>query len=638
MKYSQRLLLLGLFFCLIWSGSIYSFYTRIILAEKDNIHELALKEAQVAYEKDLTYRRWVAGLGGLYAEVSPKLAPNRYLDVADRDVTTTTGKKMTMINPAYMMRMVYNIMNEDAGLHGHITSLDPIRPGNEPLPWEAKVLESFKTDPKEYHAVSVENGMPVLHFMRPMITEKNCLKCHAEQGYKLGDIRGGISVTVPMSHYEQTLASFVTETGTSFMTIWLVGIGAILGGIAILLRFEKARSDAETELARTKNYLSNIIDSMPSILVGVDPDGRITHWNIEAQKMSNLSSGEAVGLPLGMALPSMQKELDEVLMAMKNRTIRSDSMQTRTDKGSTRYDDITIYPLIANGVEGAVIRIDNVTDRVNLEQMMVQSEKMMSVGGLAAGMAHEINNPLAGILGHAQNMKKRIFTDMDANQKEAESCGISLEKMREYLERRQIPKMLDGIMDSGQRAARIVSNMLSFSRKSERRHGYHHLSELLDRTIELAASDYNLKKYYDFKQIEIIREYDSSTRAVYCDGNEIQQVFLNLLKNGAEAMTEKQYAEDRPRFICRIKEDNKMAVVEIEDNGPGIDFTPLNRIFDPFFTTKELGKGTGLGLSVSYFIIADQHQGSMAVNSSPGKWTRFTIRLPLDASEKSAKS
>ncbi|ACS81201.1 c-type heme family protein [Maridesulfovibrio salexigens] len=629
MKYYHKLLLLGLILVLVWTGSIFFFYNRIVQAEEDNIYRSALKEAEVAFEKDLTYRRWVAGLGGLYAEVSPKLQPNDYLHVPQRDVTTTDGEIMTMINPAYMMRMVYGMMDEEAGLHGHITSLNPIRPENKPSAWEAKILESFNNNPADFHALATENEKPVLHFMRPMVTEEKCLKCHAQQGYKVGDIRGGISVTVPMSEYQQTMKAFIAETNSSFITIWIAGILSIIIVFNTLSRYERARCKAEDELAKTKNYLANIINSMPSILVGVDPEGKITHWNMEAEKISRISSNDAVGLPLSQALPDMQNELERILEAMKNRVIETDSVQTKTDAGTTRYDDITIYPLIANGVEGAVIRIDDVTERMNLEQIMIQSEKMMSVGGLAAGMAHEINNPLAGILGHAQNIEKRLLSDMEKNKSAATECDISLVNLRKYMDKRQIPKMLTGIKESGNRAATIVSNMLSFSRKSDKINRRYRLDELLEKTIELVANDYNLKKHYDFRKIEIIRQYDENTPAVHCDGNEIQQVFLNLLKNGAEAMSEKDYAQDQPRFICRIKDEKDMAIIEIEDNGPGITIQPVNRIFDPFFTTKELGKGTGLGLSVSYFIISDQHNGIMEVNSIPGEWTRFTIKLPL---------
>ncbi|GEM_PF-3230315 len=629
MKYAHKFTSFALLLAVVWTSSIYFFHSRIIQAEKDNIYRTALKEAEVTFAKDLTYRRWVALLGGLYAAISPVLSPNEYLDVPNRDVTTTTGMEMTMINPAYMMRMVYSMMKKEAGLQGHITSLNPIRPANLASEWEAEVLKSFETNPKIFHEMALEDGKPVLHFMRPLKTEKSCLKCHAFQGYKEGEIRGGVSVTVPMSEYQHVLNAFILQTDTSFMAIWFAVMVLIVGGFVLLSRYERGRREAEIALQKNKNYLANIINSMPSVLVGVDPAGKVTHWNMEAGRLSNLTSGEAVGRPLAEALPRMQDELDNIFSAMRTRAITTGSMQTLINGGVTRYDDITIYPLIANGVQGAVIRIDDVTERTYLEQMMIQSEKMMSVGGLAAGMAHEINNPLAGILGHAQNMQKRLLGNMPKNKSVADECGMSLDQLQQYLTKRQIPKMINGILESGERAAVIVSNMLNFSRKSETDSRHHRLSELLDKTIDLAANDYNLKKEYDFRKMEIVRCYEDNVPAVYCAGTEIQQVFLNLLKNGAEAMTEKTDIEGGPKFICTIRTEKDMAVVEIEDNGPGITIEPISRIFDPFHTSKAVGKGTGLGLSVSYFIITEQHDGIMEVNSAPGEWTRFTIKLPL---------
>lgn len=189
-------------------------------------------------------------------------------------------------------------------------------------------------------------------------------------------------------------------------------MASILIVFTILNRIEQAREKAKEELARTKNYLSNIIDSMPSVLIGVDQEGMITQWNSEAEKVGKLKSQEAVGMPFSEALPNLKTEIDRVFKAMQSRTVRKNSVKSRNNKGSTCYEDITIYPLIANGVQGAVVRIDDITERVNLEQMMVQSEKMMSVGGLAAGMAHEINNPLAAILGHTQNIQKELLVNL----------------------------------------------------------------------------------------------------------------------------------------------------------------------------------------------------------------------------------
>ena len=387
------------------------------------------------------------------------------------------------------------------------------------------------------------------------------------------------------------------------------------------------------ELRRLRNYLSNIIDSMPSILVGVDSEGQVTQWNMTAEKVTGISAGDAQGKSLVSVFPRMASEMDKIRETIRTRQPCSEERKTRQGESGICYEDVTIFPLIANGVDGAVIQIDDVTERCNLEQMMIQTEKMMSVGGLAAGMAHEINNPLAAIVGNSQNILNRIYKDLEKNRKTASECDVNLENLREYLSRRDIPKMLNGISESCNRAATIVSNMLRFSRKSERKFGECNLAELMNNTIDLAANDYDLKKEYDFRKIEIIKEYSPDLSSVVCEENEIQQVFLNLLKNGAQAMMEKEYVEDNPRFILRLKKDGQMAVIEVEDNGPGMSENVCKRVFEPFYSTKRVGRGTGLGLSVSYFIITDQHNGLMKVNSVPGSWTRFGIKIPISGQE-----
>jgi len=259
--------------------------------------------------------------------------------------------------------------------------------------------------------------------------------------------------------------------------------------------------------------------------------------------------------------------------------------------------------------------------------MMVQSEKMLSVGGLAAGMAHEINNPLAGILQSTQVIRNRLSKDLPANLKAAEECGVNLEDIKAYMEKRNIFSMMDLVKSAGLRAARIVENMLSFSRKSDHRKSTHYLHDLMEATIELIRNDYSIKKRYDFRSIEILKEYQKNIPPIPCAKNEIQQVLLNILKNGAEAMVDAGIVS--PRFLIRYFRQEDQVVVEIEDNGPGIDQEIKKRIFEPFFTTKDVGIGTGLGLSVSYFIISENHNGVMTVESTPGKGTTFAIKLPI---------
>lgn len=394
-------------------------------------------------------------------------------------------------------------------------------------------------------------------------------------------------------------------------------------------RFINELENTKKELSKIHNYLSSMIDSMPSLLIGVDVNCLVTQWNMEAVRVTGISAQQARGQLISDVLPRMGPVIHHIKDAISSRTPRSDSLQTNILCGDVVYENVTVYPLRAKGVEGAVVRIDNVTDRIKMERMIIQSEKMMSVGGLAAGMAHEINNPLAGILGYIFNIKKRTLEDNKKNKSVAAECDVALEDVRKYLLHRGIPRMFDGIQELGTRAANIVLNMLSFSRKSEAKFLKCDVSELLNKTLELAANDFNLKKHYDFKKIEIVREYDESVPQVFCESNELQQVFLNLLKNGAEAMMDKAYIDDHPRFICRVKYEDEMVIVQIEDNGPGIDESTRVRIFEPFYTTKSVGLGTGLGLSVSYFIITDHHKGFLEVDSALGEWTRFTIKIPM---------
>lgn len=394
------------------------------------------------------------------------------------------------------------------------------------------------------------------------------------------------------------------------------------------------RKKAEKELHHLRNYLSNIIDSMPSILIGVDPGGKVTQWNSRAENATGFKSGEAMGKPLAQVYPQLSEEMARVKHAIQTRSEQQSKKQAHLKDNEVRYEDITVYPLVANGVEGAVIRVDDVTDQVHLEEMMVQSEKMLSVGGLAAGMAHEINNPLAGMMQTASVMKSRLEKlDMPANIRAADELGVSLSHIQAFMEKRGILRMVDAVNESGKRVAEIVDNMLSFARKTDAMISSHEPDQLMDQILELAATDYDLKKQYDFKTIKIIKEYDDDLPMLHCEGGKIQQVLLNIFRNGAQAMqTQGTYDQGVPRFTLRLSKeaDADMLRMEIQDNGPGMDTTIQKRIFEPFFTTKQPGEGTGLGLSVSYFIITENHGGTMDVVSAPGRGATFVIRLPLN--------
>jgi len=387
----------------------------------------------------------------------------------------------------------------------------------------------------------------------------------------------------------------------------------------------------EDALRKARTYLSNIIDSMPSMLIGITPDLIVTQWNRQAEIVSGIKLDDVIGKTLEEIMPRLSDEIPLIKRSIAEKKRHVVSQRVYFNKSEKIIEDITVYPLIADDVSGAVIRIDDVTDKVHMEEIIIQNEKMLSVGGLAAGMAHEINNPLAGMIQTANVLSRRLGLNQNnsSNIRAAEEVSLSLDIMHQYLELRDIPNMINNINLSGKRISDIVNNMLSFVRNSEDLISSHEINQIIDQSLDLAVIDYNLKKKYDFKKIRIQKEYSSDLPKVLCEMTKIQQVFFNILQNGAHAMSE---SSDRdPCFILRTYFDSvmQMIVIEIEDNGPGMSETVQKRIFEPFYTTKPIGVGTGLGLSVSYFIITENQKGEMTVESRPGEGAKFIIKLPV---------
>ena len=383
------------------------------------------------------------------------------------------------------------------------------------------------------------------------------------------------------------------------------------------------------ELERMGAYVQNIVDFMPSVLVGVDQTGKVTQWNREAQVVTEVSKEASMGKDLVDVFPYLAGQMELVQKAIKEKTTEHVEKTPDWRKTEQRFWDIMIYPVTAAASQSAVIRLDDVTERVRMEEIMVQTEKMMSVGGLAAGMAHEINNPLGGILQSVQNISRRLTAGLPVNRQAALESGTDLDKITTYLVKRDIFKFLDGIKDAGERATTIVRNMLNFSRQSEFEPTPTNLAVLLDKTLDLAAHDYDLKKKYDFKHIEIIKVFSSNVPDVFCDPVQIEQVILNLLSNAAYEMKSETVTEKPSQIVLSLFREDDMAVIQVKDNGPGMTEDVKKRVFEPFFTTKSVGVGTGLGLSVSYFIVTQNHRGMISVESEPGKGTTFFIRLPI---------
>lgn len=288
--------------------------------------------------------------------------------------------------------------------------------------------------------------------------------------------------------------------------------------------------------------------------------------------------------------------------------------------------------VVAWGPDGEPARVvgthTDITERRHMLDMMVQSEKMLSVGGLAAGMAHEINNPLSGIIQSAQVVLSRLASDSKANREAAQASGCSLDALREFAQRRGIRVMVESMRESAVRAARIVADMLEFSRKSTSDETLVDINALLDKSVELSSTDYDLKTKYDFRHIAIERDYACGLPQIRCSAPQIEQVLVNLLRNAAQALSKGTCDGTPPRITLRTSYSGGHVRIGVQDNGSGIPEEQRRRIFEPFFTTKPVGEGTGLGLSVSYFIVANNHQGTFELETPPAGGTRFVVSLP----------
>ncbi len=390
------------------------------------------------------------------------------------------------------------------------------------------------------------------------------------------------------------------------------------------------RKKAENKLRHFQTYLSNIINSMPSSIIGIDAAGKVTQINNNAKQFFKLSDHQIIGEDIFTLLPYFDLSPKIISSIIHNKAPKKIRKNNLSLFGNTYFLELTIYPLENQTHPGAVIRIDDISERIKLEEMMIQSEKMMSIGGLAAGMAHEINNPIAGMLQNALVIENKFSDKLPKNYAIAEKLNLDLKKIRQYMEERNIIKHLELIHTSGVRAAEIVANMLSFARKSESKFKYMEIPKIVESTLEILKNDYDMKKKYDFMKINIVKNYADYQPKIKCEETKIQQVFMNILKNGAEAMMSEPETRN-PVFIINVFPKANYLYIEFENNGPSIPTNIRKRIFEPFFTTKRSWSGTGLGLSVSYFIITRNHNGEMWVESKENSNTRFVIQLPIES-------
>ncbi len=468
--------------------------------------------------------------------------------------------------------------------------------------------------PLAAHAESVESEGTLLWAIISLLLALQTLLIIGLQRSRLNNKRARRALKQSQTKLEQRIAE---RTATLEIT-------------NLKLQDEIVRHEATVLLLReTQEYLHSILNAMPSVIIGVTQQGVITHWNTAAERSTGIHTERALGQPLSAIYPS--SVITQELIA---RTIEAGEPFSKENmqvgQGSeAQYTDLTIYPLIAAQGIGAVIRLDDVTSRVKIEHMMIQNEKMFSLGELAAGIAHEINNPIGAILNSLQNIYRRTSPTFEKNRDLAMALNLDMEALQQYLRERGVYRFMEDIREAGERSAQIVSNMLEFSHSSNRQPGPIDLKSVLDHSIDLSINT-DSHKDATIKSAQILREYSEQLPQVMGSGPELQQVILNLLRNARQALANKTFSPpQQPCIRVRAFVEGESVMIDVIDNGPGMSAEVRSHVFEPFYTTKDVGKGTGLGLSVSYFIITEHHKGRILVDSAPGQGTRFSIALPV---------
>jgi two-component system NtrC family sensor kinase len=371
-------------------------------------------------------------------------------------------------------------------------------------------------------------------------------------------------------------------------------VQTIAGYVAIALDNSQLYSSLEqkaVEVARLKDFSENIVESLNVGVLAVDLQGTIEAWNSRMEQLIGVTRSDAVGRPLREILP--EELVQEIAARVDQEQVAGIYKFRLQHQGRSAILNVSITPLVGKVGEniGRLLLFDDVTQRERMEEQMSQTEKLTSLGLLAAGVAHEVNTPLAVISNYIQMLAKQM--------PEGDPRHAIIEK----------------IIKQTFRASEIANQLLNFSRTGPGELSDVDLNRVVEETLSLVA--HPLKT----SQIQVVKQLSAGIPAVRGSANKLQQVFLNLFLNARDAMPSGGMLE------IRTGAHNGSVEIEIVDTGNGIPLEHIHKIFDPFFTTKTVGRGTGLGLSVSYGIIKE-HAGKIDVRSTPGRGTAFHVEFP----------
>ncbi len=418
----------------------------------------------------------------------------------------------------------------------------------------------------------------------------------------------------------------------------------ILGVIGIGRDITQHKLD-EDALRQANAEIAQLIASLSSILIVIDQDETIQHWNPSARKILGVASEEAVGKRLG----SLPLSWDASAIAAGIQACRQqrfaqflDPMRFKRTQGDEGWLGINTSPIFSqdNGLSGFILLGSDITERKELENQVAQGQKLKSIGQLAAGIAHEINTPIQYIGDNAHFLQtsfadmikmfalyQRLLEAVKAGQAPA-ALAAEIEEAVRTLDLAflvsEIPLAIEQSLDGIQRVSEIVRSMKEFSYPGVVYKTAVDINKGLLNTITVARNEW---KYVADVETDLAPDLPH----VYCLPGEINQVFLNIIINAAQAIGEivQKGSSARGKISIRSRQDGDFVEIRIQDSGPGIPEHVQQHIFEPFFTTKEVGKGTGQGLAIAYNVIEVKHGGKLSFETRSGEGATFVIRLPI---------
>ena len=590
--------------------------------------------ARANINKDISFRKWATSHGGVYVPPTERTPPNPYLTVPSQNVVTETGQALTLMNPAYMLRQMQTEFSKEYGIRSRITSLRPLNPANAPDQWETDALNAFETGSKEASAIQDIDGAPYLRLMQAFPTEAGCLKCHAHQGFRVGDIRGGIGTAVPMlPHYARQSALNANLKLTH-------GVICFIGLLGLTVFFVRSKH-AELQLRESELQYRTLADNGVALIWTAGPDKLCNYFNKVWLDFTGRSLAQELGngWAEGVHPDDLQRCLEIYVGTFDRREAFCMEYRLRHHDGSYRWivhQGTPRYDLTGEfaGYIGHCIDITGRKEaeaelerhRQDLERLVDERTRELSVAKEAAetaniaksaflaNMSHEIRTPLNAITGMVHILRRAGVTPVQADK-------------------------LGKIETAGEHLLEIINAVLDLSKIEAGKFALEEAPLCIDELIENVASMVGAK--VKAKGLELVTKLAPLPDGLLGDRTRLQQALLNYLSNAVKFTATGSISLGAS--VVEETADDALLRFEVIDTGTGIDPDAMSRLFSTFeqadnSITRKYG-GTGLGLAITRKIAALMG-GATGVTSELGKGSTFwlTVRLRKSTIECSTTS